>query len=76
MGVGKTAAEEGGEVNTRTFADAVEAAQKFLAAADVVRHEISDHGSTYWMIGTPATGALRRRSMDLTRALAQLRKPS
>lgn len=28
-----------------------------------------------WHGGTKTTGALRRRSMDLTRALAQLRKP-
>jgi hypothetical protein len=72
-------------MNTRTFAAAVDAAQRFLAAAAAVEQELAtttaanDHpyeGAVYWMGGSKATGDLRRKSLDLTRALADLRRPS
>ena len=47
--------------------ETIEAAQAVLAEADDANH---------WAIwGSKYTGALRRRSMDLTRALAEMRKP-
>jgi hypothetical protein len=38
-----------------------------------VKSETDEHG--YFITGTAATGALRRTSMELTRALADLRRP-
>lgn len=55
---------------------AVEAAERFITAADSadnrlgeVAIDIYDHN----VVGTKETAAARRASMDLTRALAQLR---
>lgn len=49
------------------------AARRFLARADDMRVKLKDDEHA-WM-GCPESGALRRASMDLTRALAVLRKP-
>ena len=48
-------------------------AQRFLNAVGRVEAETSDARMAF-ITGTPATGALRRASMDLTRALADLRR--
>jgi hypothetical protein len=37
-----------------------------------VKSEANEHG---FIVGNKATGALRRTSMELTRALADLRRP-
>ena len=34
-----------------------------------------DNAPSYEFVGTKETGALRRASMDLTRSLAEMRKP-
>jgi len=63
-------------VNQKTFTEAEREAKRFLAACAKVRAESVDREPHSWPItGTAVTGALRRTSMDLTRALAALRKP-
>jgi len=54
---------------------AIKEAQRFIKLAKVAaeEHEGSGH---YAMWGSKATGALKRSSMDLTRALAEMRKPN
>lgn len=50
-------------------------AERFCGAADVVIDELQgDQGGAY-ITGTKKSGALRRASMELTRALANMRRP-
>lgn len=51
---------------------AVEEARRFLAAAADVA---GDKDNGWEIVGSKNTGTLRRASMDLTRALAEMRKP-
>lgn len=57
---------------------ACEEARRFLeraeAARAALRHEKSDHGGYWWNTNTKATAALKRASMDLTRALVAIRR--
>jgi hypothetical protein len=56
-------------------------AYRFLDAAKKLRRYASQEGSyvlrngSYYSCAPKQTGAVRRASMDLTRALAELRKP-
>ena len=51
---------------------AKKAAKEFIRRVDAV---IEDEGAgTHYFYGSPQTGALRRQSMELTRALAAMRK--
>ena len=62
-------------MNQRTFVEAEKEAKRFLTACARVRAESANEPATSWpIVGIAATGALRRASMDLTRALAALRK--
>ena len=54
--------------------DAMKEAERFLVKAEVACHSLRTDKFAY-MSGTKETGACRRASMDLTRALAELRKP-
>ena len=54
---------------------AITEAQRFLQRAKELRQERRDE-PYYSLVGTRASGACRRASMDLTRALADLRKPA
>ena len=56
-----------------TIEKAMNEAAEFLALAGGVLDQNSD---TKWIAYGMETGALRRKSMDLTRALAALRKPT
>ena len=61
-----------------TIKKAEDAAHRFLAAADAIRVRLAqdaDFNELYGIVGYKETGALRRSSMDLTRALAEMRKP-
>jgi homoserine acetyltransferase len=61
------------------MAIASSAAKAFLKSVDKVFGLLVndvDANSTIWITGSPETAELRRRSMDLTRALAELRKPN
>lgn len=61
-------------MNTDNLKVAIREAERFLAAANRLREkEGSRSGQFIW--GSLESGACRRASMDLTRALANLRKP-
>ena len=53
---------------------AIVEAKRFLEKADRVRISVPQKGYRI-AFGPKETGALRRASMDLTRALAEMRKP-
>jgi len=59
------------------IAAAKKAAKEFLKRVDDVRETAGDLAkfSNCSLYGTKQTGALRRASMDLTRALADMRRP-
>lgn len=76
----------------RKIEDAREAARAFLRASDALLEELDAQAleerpwdppgtertlsSNDYSNGSARSGTLRRRSMDLTRSLAELRKPS
>ena len=63
-------------MNSKTISAAQEAAKQFLESAEVVMAEISQKNINYsYISGTKATGDLRRKSMTLTRSLADMRRP-
>jgi hypothetical protein len=72
MGTKDTLGDE--SLNEKTFKDAVKEAEDFLAAAKTLRAAL-DSGSRYmpWF-GSPETAAVKRQSMELTRALANMRR--
>jgi hypothetical protein len=46
-----------------------------MKATALAIQQVLEHEDSYtWVIGNQYTGALRRKSMDLTRALADLRR--
>ena len=56
-------------MNQGTLREAMKAAHDFLAAANKLEHQkISDYPSK-------ERAAVKRKSMDLTRALAEMRRP-
>ncbi|KGM36109.1 hypothetical protein [Inquilinus limosus] len=58
-----------------TLDEAEAQAARFLEKTDQLREELRrNHGNTWPITGTKETGAVRRASMDLTRALADLRR--
>jgi hypothetical protein len=59
-------------MNVQTIDDAYRAAKQFMEMAENLIH-VADGGSFYYL--PRQTGALRRASMDLTRALADMRRP-
>ena len=48
--------------------------REFLERATAVRTKAQPIGKDGWYLGSQETGALRRTSMELTRALADLRR--
>ena len=61
--------------NSGNLKIATDLAEKFLNDAKKARPDVKDgEGNASWCCGTATTGQLRRTSMDLTRALANLRK--
>lgn len=62
-------------MNHKTLQAAVEKAEAFIDAARAVRIEKSAYGGDYLYLNGPReTGAAKRASMDLTRALADMRR--
>ncbi len=59
-------------MNEKTLATAIAEAKRFLKAANAAQDGIK---SVYAWVGTKESGACKRASMDLTRALADLRRP-
>ena len=64
-------------MNLRTLAKAVQEAKRFLDAAEMVRAENAgkDHADISVDV-SKYSSACRRASMELSRALSELRKPS
>ena len=60
-------------MNTRTLQAAIAEAERFLDLARELQAE--QRGASVYFTASKATGATRRASMDLTRALADLRRP-
>ncbi len=74
-------------MNAHTLDAAITEAERFLAEAKALQQATttaergrSDPDSMWWppspLVGSIASGTVKRRSMDLTRALADLRRPS
>ena len=64
----------------QTLDKAINEAKRFIKAAEQVKVHSSVNGDTgklwyYLDAPTKASGACKRASMDLTRALAEMRKP-
>ena len=60
--------------------DQIERAKRLAAnfvvqASDVLKTEVMDESYKHLTAGPKQTGAFRRLSLDLTRALADMRKP-
>lgn len=49
--------------------------REFLERAKVVKDNCKPIGNAEWFCGSMETGALRRTSLELTRALADMRRP-
>jgi hypothetical protein len=60
-------------MNPRTLQVAITEAERFLRLAQELQAQ-ANHTHFAWVKGTAASGATRRASMDLTRALADLRR--
>jgi len=60
-------------MNTRTLQAAIAEAERFLDLARELQAE--QRGAAVYFTACKASGATRRASMDLTRALADLRRP-
>lgn len=64
-------------MNHDTLKTAIAEARRFLKAANAVRSEKSPYGGTHlYLEGPKERGSCLRASMDLTRALADLRRAS
>ena len=61
-------------MNRRAIAKAIKTATAFLEAAAECQKILTDTDG--FIVGNAKSGALRRASMELTRALAEMRKPS
>jgi hypothetical protein len=62
-------------MNIQTLNRAIAEAERFIESAKEVRQQ-AEHTDWLWVTGTRFTGACKRASMDLTRALSDLRRPS
>ena len=60
-------------MNRHTTGKAVAAAKEFLLRAESLTDEDLSHAGRGF--GTQRTGSLRRQSMELTRILAEMRRP-
>ena len=62
-------------MNATTLTAAVAAAERFLNFAAQLQAEQSNENA-FCCCGTKVSGAARRASLDLTRALAEMRRPT
>lgn len=62
-------------MTAKTLRATIAMAEKFLVAAKEVRIHISHDGDYEYISRTRESGACRRASMELTRSLADMRKP-
>lgn len=61
-------------MNDAKVRDAVNEAKRFIKAAEAYRRAVAANAQTYYTY-PKESGAVRRASMDLTRTLAEMRKP-
>lgn len=61
-------------MNSKTIERAALHAERFLTSVKAVERNVESDGTAF-ITGTKETAACRRISMDLTRALANLRRP-
>lgn len=61
-------------IDADTLLRAIMEAEKFSKQAQSVLNELIEQGQERFYSGTSATGAVRRRSMDLSKVLIELRK--
>ena len=61
-------------IDATTLLNSIMEAEKFSKQAQVVLNDLIERGEERFYSGTSGTGALRRRSMDLSKALIELRK--
>ena len=63
-------------MNLKTVTSAMSAARAFLEKAEDWQHETNEQKKRGVYVNAPKqSGAVRRSSMELTRALAEMRKP-
>lgn len=62
-------------MNLKGIVKAEKEANRFLSAVKEVREEARDQSYTSFICGTKRTAALRRVSMELSRSLAEMRRP-
>lgn len=60
-------------MNKRTITKALQAADRFRELAKVLQNRMDD--KECFIVGTKESSAVKRASMDLTRALADMRRP-
>ena len=60
-------------MNKRGIEKAIKEARRFIETAEVARKELD--ANHMYFVGSKLTAAVKRASMDLTRALAEMRKP-
>lgn len=58
-----------------TLAEAMRDAERFLRLAQEMMVEFETNNSEWLIVGTALSGKTRRASMDLTRSLADMRRP-
>jgi hypothetical protein len=62
-------------MNNEKITQAVREAKRFLDRHKAFAESLQQTPHGYAVFGSKESGALRRASMDLTRALAEMRKP-
>ena len=62
-------------MDRQTIKDTIKQAREFVVAGQALLERLDAEKSDH-SLGSPESGTLRRRSMDLTRKLAELRKYS
>ena len=63
-------------MNTTTISRAQTEARKFLSRSSLLLSVMERDGDKVIVSGTCYSGALRRASLELTRALAEMRRPN
>jgi len=63
-------------MNKSNIKEARDQAKRFIDTCNDAIWRLDKDGYDFFIVGVAESGACRRASMDLTRALAKLRKPS
>jgi len=61
-------------MNKSNIKEARDEAKRFIKACSMALYRLERERRSYFLVGVAESGACRRASMDLTRALAKLRK--